>query len=487
MHLRSTAAAVLCAATVISTVGMTPAAAAPDGATAPLTTLKDDFNGDGRPDVVISAPEATVNGAERAGCITAVYGSESGLDPAKGTVISRAGENIPGEPVADERFGRGILTSGDIDSDGYADLIMAPGSDAGFTVLWGSAAGLTSGTKVSDLGNLVLWTASGDTGDFNGDGHTDIAVPAHQFHTSGGIAIMYGPFNRAKGSFASTAFRSTWGKDKFRTQDVSAGDVNHDGRTDLIGSGQDMSNPSPGPYRSFVYLGTSGTTGDSGGLTKSSEITWGYEQTLGDLNGDGYQDVVANMHKDGYTQSRTGGWINVTYGGPKGLSTTLKPRKYSQATAGVPGIAEKNDWWGYDVSIGDTDGDGYGDLAVTALNETGTDPAKTSLAGAVTILRGSASGVTTEGAEVITQNTAGVPSASENNDHFGSAIRLVDTNGDGRSELVAGGRGEDGFTGRAWILPGSPAGVTGSGSVSFNGTAFGMPKGRAWYGAYMNG
>ena len=71
---------------------------------------------------------------------------------------------------------------------------------------------------------------------------------------------------------------------------------------------------------------------------------------------------------------------------------------------GVPGSAEKNDGFGWSLSAGDTNGDGYADIAVGANSET---IGSARPAGTVTVLRASASGLTGSGAQSFSQATAG--------------------------------------------------------------------------------
>ena len=105
----------------------------------------------------------------------------------------------------------------------------------------------------------------------------------------------------------------------------------------------------------------------------------------------------------------------MVYGGPEGLDADRAPLVLTQDTAGVPGASETGDRFGSGVDLGDIDGDGYADLAVGAAGENGG-------AGAVTVLYGSPSGLTTGGAQYYTQNTAGVPGASEDGDLFGATV-----------------------------------------------------------------
>ncbi|MFD7682237.1 FG-GAP repeat protein, partial [Streptomyces sp. NPDC060187] len=104
-----------------------------------------------------------------------------------------------------------------------------------------------------------------------------------------------------------------------------------------------------------------------------------------DFNGDGYRDYVYASFS-----AKGGGGVTVVYGTATGPGTTHK--RITQSSAGVPGTDEADDMFGEVRAAADFDGDGYGDLAVAANGENGSHGADQ---GAVTILWGSASGLST--------------------------------------------------------------------------------------------
>src|SRR6266511_3071836 len=81
----------------------------------------------------------------------------------------------------------------------------------------------------------------------------------------------------------------------------------------------------------------------------------------------------------------------------------------------------------------DFDNDGFVDLAVGTPSE---DVGTTVNAGAVTVLYGSAAGLSATGSQQFTQDTAGVPDAVEGDDHFGHLLATGDFNNDGRTDLA---------------------------------------------------
>lgn len=103
--------------------------------------------------------------------------------------------------------------------------------------------------------------------------------------------------------------------------------------------------------------------------------------------------------------------------------------------------------------------------------------------GTVTLLRGSATGLTGVRSTRWTQNTPGVPDVDEDNDFWGTAVHLADLNGDRKADLAVGARHENGGQGAVWTLRGSSTGLTTTGSVSFRPASAGLPGSWALLGA----
>ncbi|MGA4841037.1 integrin alpha pat-2 [Streptomyces sp. G45] len=467
-------AAAACAAALLSVTA--PAQAAPAAPKAAPAEPAADFNGDGYPDLAIGAPNAKINGIKRAGLVSIVYGSADGLKYDKQQLISRATPGVPGEPRPSD-YGWGTKADhGDLDADGYDDLLVSDGDD--LLVLWGGKDGVSGGTQArggdgTSQKSPAFRSAWHGVGDVNGDGKDDIVGAAQvgpESDAQWGVGMMYGPISRATGKPAALAFRDTEAKDGVSVSGAEIGDMTGDGIDDVVAMGS-----APAPDWSDQARVLKGTRD---GLVPGGKLNSRHTGTFGDLNGDGYQDFVGTPQE--YDADNSGA-ISVTYGGPDGVSRTLPARVYDQDSPGVPGVDEKGDRWGTDVAIGDLDKDGYGDLVVGASWESATDPA-TAVSGSVTMLRGSASGVTTKGAKVLTQNSKGVPSTSEKSDHFGEAVTVVDADKNGAPEVYVGGMGEDTWVGRTWQLPTGPTGMTGTGAKSFN---LGGGYGSAHFGQYF--
>ncbi|MFJ8637063.1 FG-GAP repeat protein [Streptomyces sp. NPDC093568] len=130
---------------------------------------------------------------------------------------------------------------------------------------------------------------------------------------------------------------------------------------------------------------------------------------------------------------------------------------------------------------GDFNGDGYRDVAVSAMC---TTVGSASCAGAVVVLYGSSSGVSATRKAVITQNSTGVPGTAEAGDLFGSSLAAADLDRDGYSDLVVGSSGESigdrEGVGSGTVLWGSASGLSG-------GKGLPQPSTLAEYGGFSHG
>ncbi|GGN66756.1 hypothetical protein GCM10011579_038480 [Streptomyces albiflavescens] len=474
MRERALITAAVCAATILGGTALAPSAGA---ASAAGKGNFADFNGDGYADLAVGAHTATVGGVTSAGVVTVTYGSATGLKYDTASIISKATDGVPGDPEQNDRW-REVSEFGDLDGDGYDDLVVHWLEKN--MILWGSKNGITGASTTLPTGTYSptspkLLGGGIGVGDVNGDGIDDFVSRGNN-GTSYGTSVLLGPLDRTTGKPAGVWHRDTPTLDGVATSTLYVGDMTGDGTADIVVSGETVGGN--GAAGGVVLKGS--TTGLVKGSTYAGPYSYysfstnHYPAAFGDLNKDGYQDLVT-----GYPgQSK----IYVTYGGPDGVSSTKSARSYTQASTGVPGADEEGDKFGSAVAIGDTNKDGYPDVVIGVSHETGSGTAASIHAGAITVLRGSASGVTTSGAQSFTQNAEGIPSTSENEDHFGIAAAVLDADGNGSPEVYVGGNGEDHYKGRVWKLATGVSGVTGTGAVSFHLGSLGGPVGGGNFG-----
>ncbi|MER8005199.1 VCBS repeat-containing protein [Streptomyces sp. NPDC094149] len=418
-----------------------------------------DFDGDGYRDAVLPAPGADVSGKEAAGAVVVLYGSASGLSAGRRKTITQNTAGVPGTSEAYDRFGAATATA-DLNRDGYADLVVAApyedtskGSDSGtVTVLWGSRNGLTSGTDLPSPGSTHHYGEDVAALGLGAGAKTRVTV-------SGSDASVYfsGPFSR-KGTYGPVVYNDNTAS----TASVALGDLDGDGVPDPASTTLRLSGLSGGVvYASPAY----GNELKGNGLIVAS----------GDVNGDGYADLVAGdpdePEKAG-VDGATGGRVLLWYGSATGISTTADPVQITQDTAGVPGTSEKGDAFGGALAVADLNRDGLADIVVGSPYE---DLAE-SRAGQVTVVPGRRSGALGTGSYSFSQDTAGVPGASETDDFFGATVSVGDIDKDGRPELFVGAPGENNTTGAVWVFPGGSTRPSAGGSRLFTANAVGLTQ-----------
>ncbi|MDN3352976.1 FG-GAP-like repeat-containing protein [Actinomadura sp. DC4] len=481
------------AVTTLGAAGMAAAihaAAAPAKATAAAavkaaaTGAKPyDFNGDGYADVALGDPYGKVGSLSSAGFVSIAYGAKTGATGSKKQVISQNTAGVPGSAEATDHFGYSVASL-DYDHDGYADLLVgAPdedttsGSNAGSeTILWGSKSGLTgTGSQTlaepSNAGAGHRFGFALATGDIDGDGVTDWVdtSPGDAYFwtfASGGQALRA---TSARTFHPATKFRAVRGAksglkaDAVTTLDAlipATGDVDGDGRTDLVVAWRNSKAEPKSQYGFDVWTSVEATSPANEVLTKTDALA------VGDFDGDGYADVAAGASDD---SGREHSHLVVFKGDASvGMSDSTM---INEDTAGVPGATALGDKFGASLSAGDVNKDGKADLAVGLPGRTVSSKAR---AGEAIVLYGSASGLTGTGSQAVSQSTANVAGAAEVDDAFGTGVSLLDVTGDGRADLIAGASGENSLDGAVSVLLGGAGGVTGTGSTGFGAGTIGV-------------
>jgi hypothetical protein len=436
-----------------------------------------DVNGDGFSDVIVGA-FGFDNGQTFEGAAFVYHGSANGVN--NGVLGTPANAAWTAESnQAGARFGSSVASAGDVNGDGYSDVIVGallfdnPEPDEGRAFVYhGSASGLSTTpnwTAESNQAGARFGSSVASAGDVNGDGYSDVIVGAYLFangQTDEGAAFVYhgsedGVNNGVPGTPANAAWtaESNQGNAQFGFSVASAGDVNGDGFSDVIVGAYLFDNPEPNEGRAFVYHGSASGLSTTPNWTAESNqagAEFGFSvASAGDVNGDGYSDVIVGAYQfdNGETDE---GRAFVYHGSASGLSTT--PNWTAESN-------QANAQFGNSVaSAGDVNGDGYSDVIVGApLFDNGqTDE------GAAFVYHGSASGLSTTPNWTAESNQAGA--------QFGSSVASAgDVNGDGYSDVIVGAwEFDNGQTdeGAAFVYHGSANGVN-------NGVP-GTPANAAW-------
>jgi hypothetical protein len=417
-----------------------------------------DFNGDGYQDLAVGAPNGSVGDKTGAGYVAVVYGSGSGPNTSKRQIIDQDSPGMPDPAQPGAGFGTSIA-AGDLNGDGYADLaigspVYGPYEDFRYH---GAVTVLFGGDD--GLGRATSVSGRSRLGNAvgMGDVNGDGRPELIATETPSNFGDLY-LFDVAKDAYTLNPL--PYGARRLGLTAITTGDVNGDGYADVV-----TSYPAVGgtPMLS-LYLGS------AGGLSTEAAATISYADTaaLGDIDHDGRADLVTGYFSQG---SLLGSEVNVRYGARQGLPEE-PDRVIDQDTPGVPGTSGEYDQFGSAVAVGDANGDGYADVAIGVQ---GKPIGGASRAGSVVLLKGARRGLTTTGAQSFSQDTPGVPDTAEQDDLFGWAVSLIDLNGDGSAELTAAAVGEnkrDPNTlyrgdGAVTVLPGTRSGATGTGATTF--------------------
>lgn len=386
----------------------------------PAAASAGDVNGDGFEDAILGGYGFS-NPDEGEGRARIYLGSPTGL-----------GEDAVWEVEGDQEgawFGWKVAGVGDVNGDGFDDVLVgapyfdAPyfGSeleDAGRACLYlGSPTGPSTTPSWIQDGLGFTWYLGwdlGGAGDVNGDGFDDLIIGLPGAATAG---VWHG---NASGSpvFAWQNF-DTDGFDGNGNEVSGAGDVNGDGFDDVLVSAPLVSNPEIWEGRVYGYLGSAGglsTTPFWMHETNVMDDFYGYEMaSVGDMDGDGFSDIAVSAAA-GLDE------VHVFRGGPSGLTL---------AWTG----SGANDDFGWGLASGDLNDDGFDDLVVTAPYPHGS----------VHVFEGSSAGL------------AGPiwTSAAFSFDLFGMGVGAGDFDGDGHCDILVTDEPDEDGNGSAYAYYGS--------------------------------
>ncbi|MFJ3306150.1 FG-GAP repeat protein [Streptomyces sp. NPDC086549] len=387
-----------------------------------------------------------------------------------------------------------------------------------------AALTLTGGLVAVGTAAPAAAVGNGLQGDFNGDGYRDVAIGVpggtDTQWEAGWVGVVYGTsagIDPAKRKILTQSGSvnpgAPEGSDKFGGG-LSVADFDGDGYSDLA-VGAPGETYSPNSYQGSVtlYWGGPSGLGSSAVMVKDPVAkdgnSFGGALTAGDFDGDGHADLAAfnsltstvSVLKGPF--ARTGAWSsaatvtlpepsqyaagfvssgNVSGDAADDLVVQYRAGRggterawYFEGSASGAGLVQKAVLPNSHTSaVGDIDGDGYDDIAVADSYET------TALGGAVTVLYGASAGPGTGRAStVLTQDSPGVPGASESGDKFGASLSLGDVTGDGRADLAVGLPGENlgslSDAGSIVLLRGSATGIATSGNQSLTQNTSGVP------------
>ncbi|MEU9776517.1 FG-GAP repeat protein [Streptomyces sp. NPDC047968] len=388
------------------------------------------------------------------------------------------------------------------------------------------AAGLLACAGAVTVGSLLIGAAQPAVQpyDFNGDGIADLAigVPGNVVggkSAAGSVVVANGTSNGPAGSSVRIDQESPGvagaaeADDSYGSAFASA-DFDGDGYADLaVSAPLEAIGDTQGAGFVIVHYGSSGGVHgsrstafdeDTAGIPGAPgwDELFGYSLAAGDLNGDGYADLVVGQpldHVDGHANA---GSLRIVFGSASGLDTSSAVW-IDQSTPNVPGTPEDEDRFGEQLAIGDIDGDGNADLVVTTLGEQisgssdrgsvhvlygpvddapaaggyidsahidgigefsgsalalghfnddayldvaiGVSDQKVDedgAAGRLAVLYADADGLSHEDVEVFDQDTPGIAGGPEPEDYFASSLAAGDFDGDGVDDLVVGMRSE---------------------------------------------
>ena len=441
-----------------------------------------DVNGDGFADIIIGA-RGNDSGGSNAGAAYVIFGRASGF----GSLIDLTGLSatdgfkIQGD-VANDFAGFSVSSAGDVNGDGFADILVgAYGNDSGDAnagaayVIFGRASGfgslidltglaVTDGFKIQGdlLGDQAGWSVS-SAGDVNGDGFADILVGANGNDSGGGDAgAAYVIFGRASGFGSLIDLTSLSAANGFKIQGdfpsdqagfsvSSAGDVNADGFADILVGARGNDGGGGNAGSAYVIFGRGSGFGsliDLTGLAPTdgfmiqgdvaSDFAGYSVSSAGDVNGDGFADILVGANGNGSGGTNAGA-AYVIFGKASGFGSLIDLTGLS-ATDGfkIQGDASYDNAGISVSSAGDVNGDGFADILVGArINASGG-----LAAGAAYVIFGRGSGF---GSLI---DLTGLSAANGFKiqgdvayDNAGTSVSAAgDVNGDGFADILVGAR-----------------------------------------------
>lgn len=392
-------------------------------------------------------------------------------------------------PLFEDHFGHAVAAAGDVNKDGFMDLIVGAwgadttAEDAGAAYIFlGGPQGIKGrSAKEADITltgeaaiNYFGFSVGGNC-DLNGDGFADVFVGGplngKAAKDAGAVYIYYGG-PQGPSPTPSHVIQGIGEGDQFGYAVACVGDLNKDGIADLVVGAPlvdlnipgDVSGPDTGAV--YIFFGSKG--GIKAASAKEADRTihgvgagdWfgNAIARVGDVNKDGVDDLLVGAYRNapGPPESfRNAGAAYVFYGVPK---EGVKQERATKADAILPGAAR---WDEYGISVaaaGDVNGDGIADILIGAHKN--NQPGKTN-SGAGYVYYGSPRGVGGFVDAYIYGDAGG--------DYLGTSVAAGDLNKDGFGNVVIGAR-ESGAGvekgGAVFIFHGGKEGIEGGPAAS---------------------
>ncbi len=442
-----------------------------------------DINGDGFDDVIIGASRADPNG-NSSGSSYVVFGSGDGFAASYelSSLDGTTGFRIDGV-TADDLSGHSVSGAGDVNGDGFDDLVIGAygaspnGTSSGSSyILFGSAGGFAPTVDLSALNGTNGFRLDGNqgsdrsgyavsgAGDVNGDGFDDLIVGAYGADPNGVAqsGSSYVVFGSGSGFTPSLDLSSLDGTNGFRLDGErlddrsgrslsDVGDVNGDGVDDLIIGAPLSDVNAEHAGSSYVVFGDlagfapvldlstlDGTNGFRLDGTDSFDWSGGSVSGVGDVNNDGVDDLIIGARLTDLNGSQSGSSY-IVFGDAGGFAPTLNLSSLDGANGFRLDGTSAGDRVGASVSgAGDVNGDGIDDMIVGA---TGADPNGSSSGSTYVIFGSDNSFDATLDLSTIGGATGFRLDGANTDEQSGHSVSGAgDVNGDGFGDLIVGAR-----------------------------------------------